>query len=298
MKRIGRGTLWAALFWAASTVFGAQPQDATVEQPRAFGYVIGDIATQRVLLEEQGRSFTPASMPASGSLGNWVERHAARIERDARGRRWLAVEYQVMNSPQMLTAVTLPDWRLKEQGTNAELHVPEWQISVGPLTPERPFERTGLGALRPDRSAPLVDVAPMRRWAEIWAAAALVLLFAWAGWWAWRNWRASTSQPFAKALRELRGMDEQSPDAWYAMHRAFDASAGRVVQRETVSALFERAPQFAPRRAAIERFLDASVARFFGASRREPSAQRMPDASLSLRTLCAELRQIEKRHET
>jgi mxaA protein len=285
--------LWfALLLWAARAASAAEPlpPNATVEQPRAFGYVVGDIATQRVLLELQGRSFTPAAMPASGPLGNWVERHAARVERDAQGRQWLAVEYQIMNSPQMIMAVTIPAWRLAAKGSNAELRVPAWQISVGPLTPEKPFAPAGLGFLRPDRAPALVDLVPMQRWLNVWATAAVLLLLGWIGWWVWRNWQASSARPFARALRELRGLDEQSPEAWYSVHRALDATAGRVVQRETVSALFQRAPQFVPKRAAIEQFLEASMARFFDAS--------TPPASLSLRALCADLRQIEKRHET
>jgi mxaA protein len=289
-----RSAAMAVMLCAASWVFGAEAPrpESSVIQPRAFGYVIGDIATQRVLLEQQGHSFTPTSLPASGSLGNWVERHASRIERDANGREWLAVEYQVMNSPQALTAITLPAWKLKEKSSSAELQVPEWQITVGPLTPERPFAQSGLGALRPDRVASLIDVASLQRWIGLWTTAAIVLLLAWAGWWAWRNWRASLRQPFAKALRELRDLDDRSPEAWYSVHRAFDATAGRVVQRETMSALFEKAPQFASQRAAIERFLDASVARFFDVPLQASAS------AVSLRALCSDLRQIEKRHET
>ncbi len=292
MSRRGLPGVWALMLCVASIAYGAESPhpNATVVQPRAFGYVVGDIARQRVLLEQEGHSFTPAVLPAAGPLGNWVERRAARIERDERGRQWLAVEYQIMNSPQMLTAVTLPAWRLAAKSSKAELLVPEWQISVGPLTPEKAFAGSALGALRPDHAASLVDLAPMQRWIELWATAAVILLLAWMGWWIWRNWQASSSRPFARALRELRGVDEQSPEAWYSIHRAFDATAGRVVQRETVSALFERAPQFTPQRATIERFLDASVARFFNASAEVPS--------VSPRALCVELRRIEKRHET
>jgi mxaA protein len=259
-------------------------QPAVVEQPRSFGYVIGDIATQRVLLEKQGRAFTPDPLPGAGPLGNWVERRATRIERDARGRRWLAVDYQIMNAPQTILLVTLPAWKL------ADLAVPEWQISVAPLTLEQPFARGGLGNLRPDRVARTIDLAPMRRWMTIWVACALLLILWWAGWWGWLNWRATSRQPFAKALRELRGIDERSPQALLALHRAFDATAGRVVQAETLPSLFERAPRFEPQRAAIEAFFRQSSARFFDVGTAAPP--------LSVRALCAELRRIEKRHET
>jgi mxaA protein len=287
--------------------------NAVVQQPRAFGYVIGDIATQRVLLEANGQPFTPAELPATGPAGNWVERRAVRTESDAEGHRWLAVDYQIMNSPQALTAVTLPAWKLTETPGGGELRVPEWPITVAPLTPRQPFARGGLGDLRPDRAAALVDVAPMRRWIAIWLSAFVASIAAWIGWWAWRNWRASSAQPFARALRELRGLDDGSPQAWHALHRAFDGTAGRVVQADALGGLFERAPQFEPQRLAIERFFAQSAARFFGtpplegandvAVRDSPRAA-TPAAPLdasnrapSVRALCAELRRIEKRHE-
>lgn len=269
-------------------------QPAVVEQPRSFGYVIGDVATQRVLLEDRGRAFTPNPLPAAGPLGNWVERRAARIERDARGRQWLAVDYQIMNSPQAIKLVTLPAWKLAVKDGSADLAIPEWQISVATLTPEQPFGRVGLGGLRPDRQAPLIDVAPMRRWMMIWAGCTLALILLWAGWWGWRNWQAASRQPFAKALREISEVDEGSSQAWVALHRAFDATAGRVVQAETLPLMFEHAPRFEPQRSGIERFFAQSSTRFFGVG----SASLATAPAVSVRALCAELRKIEKRHET
>lgn len=265
-------------------------QPAVVEQPRSFGYVIGDIATQRVLLEENGRAFTPDHLPTAGPLGNWVERRAVRIERDSGGRRWLAVDYQIMNSPQEIKLVTLPAWKLAAKEGTAGLAIPEWQISVATLTPAQPFGRAGLGGLRPDRDAPSIDVVPMRRWMMIWTACALALALLWVGWWSWRNWQAAARQPFAKALREIRDVDETSPQAWVALHRAFDATAGRVVQMETLPQLFERAPRLKPQRSAIEAFFAQSSARFFETGAAAPA--------VSVRALCTELRRIEKRHET
>jgi hypothetical protein len=43
----------------AGPVFAANLQ-ATVEQPRSFGHVIGDLVTQRVLLNVDGKEFVPA----------------------------------------------------------------------------------------------------------------------------------------------------------------------------------------------------------------------------------------------
>ena len=283
--------------------------NAVVQQPRAFGYVVGDIAIQRVLLENNGGAFTPAELPTTGPAGNWVECRAIRIEPDTHGHRWLAIDYQIMNSPQALTAITLPAWRLAAKAGGGELRVPEWSITIAPLTPRQPYARVGLGDLRPDRAASLVDTAPMQRWIAIWLCALVASIAGWFAWWAWRNWRASSAQPFARALREIRGLDDSSPRAWHTLHRAFDGTAGRVVQADALATLFERAPYFEPQRPAIERFFVQSAARFFDAP--PPSAiadaatiSTAPDAAgseasgtLSVHALCAELRRIEKRHE-
>jgi hypothetical protein len=103
----------------------------------------------------------------------------------------------------------------------------------------------------------------MERWLGTWVGALLLCVAAWIGWWLWRNWRASSAQPFARALRELRDVDESSPQAWYAVHRAFDGTAGRVVQPGALSVLFEHAPQFEPERSGIEQFFAQSAERFF-----------------------------------
>jgi mxaA protein len=322
------GCIGLVLILMAWRVVAAAPvgHDAVVEQPRAFGHVLGDVITQRVLLEANGRVFTPDELPAGGPAGNWVERRAVRVERDDGGHPWLVVDYQIMNSPQALTAIAIPAWKLASKTRDGELRVPEWSITVAPLTPRQPLARAGLGDLRPDRRAALIDVAPMQRWLATWIGALLVCVAAWVAWWAWRNWQASSAQPFARALREIRGVDESSPEAWYALHRAFDGTAGRVVQPEALSVLFERAPHFEPQRSAIEQFFASSAERFFGVASESASADSdgsapavgssaeprrtsgdgvknrrnlggVSTSALSLRSLCLSLRRLEKRHE-
>ncbi len=255
-----------------SLVLVALLTTAVVEQPRPFGYVVGDVLTQRVLLD-----FELDELPRNERLTVWFERRQSRIETDAQGRRWLAVSYQIVNAPQSLTTITLPAWEL-----DSRLRVPEWPLSVAPLT-QREAEP------RPDRVAPVIATEPLARQMLLWLGASFVTLASWLAWWLHRNRRASANLPFARALRELRALDESEPRAWQALHRAFDATAGRVVQRETLSALFLRAPYLASRRADIERFFAQSGERFFG--------NRSGSDPVSVRTLCLTLRQLEKRNE-
>ena len=73
------------------------------------------------------------------------------------------------------------------------------------------------------------------------------------------------------------------------MHRAIDRTAGRVMQRTTLAALFERAPHLASQRARIEQFYEQSAEFFFGRG--------LPADALSPRELCRELCRLEKRYE-
>lgn len=285
-----RGWVFGVALLISHAAIGAAP---VVQQPRSFGHVIGDLFTQRVLLEESGRPFEPASLPATGPTGVWLERRAARIEVDSHGRRWLALDYQILNTPQALQVVPLPALKIAAKTGRGELRVAEWPISIAPLSPPRGFPWVGMGTLRPERTAPLIDVAPIQRGLAFWLTAFVTLGVAWLAWWLWRNWLASANQPFGVALRELRGVDENEPRAWHALHRAFDGTAGQVVRADALAVLFQRAPEMESLRARIERFYAQSAARFFGTP--ADGAARDP---LSLHQLCADLRRIEKGRET
>lgn len=290
MRRMIRSlpqTVCAISAIVASIGAGAAP--ATVDQPRPFGYVIGDVVTQRVLLEIEGHELLPAALPKAERVGVWLERRAARIESRPDGRRWLAVEYQVINAPQELTTVNLPSFQLQDLSAGIALKIAEWPISVNALTPRTAFQAGGLDELRPDRAAPTIATDPIRRQIVIWSGAFLLTLAVWLAWVVWRNWREATARPFARALHDIRRLDETAPEAWQALHRAFDQTAGRAIQIATLPALFDRAPHLQTLRPEIERFYLQSSELFFGGG---SSADR-----LSTRALCAQLRRIEKRHE-
>src|SRR4051812_28945723 len=267
----------------------AAPPNAIVEQPRPFGYVIGDLLTQRVLLQLKGQPFEPGNLPRAERISAWLERRPPTVESTPDGRRWLIVEYQVVNAPQALTLAHVPAWELKERSATDVLRIGEWPISLSPLTPHVAFGQGGLEDLRPDRPTPSIATEPMRREIATWSTALILTLALWFGWWLWRNWRASATQPFASALREIRRTGEDQPAAWQALHRAFDRTAGRVTQTATLPNLFQSAPYLAPLRPNIEQFFQQSSERFFGAG--------LPEHTISVRALCAELRRLEKLHE-
>ena len=142
---------------AATSAIAAQQPTASVApaivvQPRPFGYVVGDLVTQRVLLTTPNADFQPAALPAAQRLNIWFERRAPRIESAADGRRWLVVDYQVINAPQTLTTVGLPAWELEAKAGGARLKIPAAPINVGPLIPSS--SAAAASDLRPDREVP------------------------------------------------------------------------------------------------------------------------------------------------
>lgn len=280
-------SLWLAI--GASAVHAAtdtsNAEAATVRQPRPFGHVLGDVITQRVLLERGGARFTPENLPGAQRINVWFDRRTPRIETAPDGKRWLAVDYQIINTPQILETVTLPAWTLKSSA-GATLEVPAWQISIAALTPVATAPRV-TGELRPDRPAPTIDTGPIIRQLIVWTVAFLLAVAAWFGWVQQRNLRDRANKPFARAWHEIKQLDENEPEAWQALHRAFDRVAGRVVQPETLPQLFAQAPYLTDLRARIEQFFEQSSERFFG--------EVTPEHPLSVRTLCRELQQIEKR---
>jgi mxaA protein len=270
------------------------PWAAIVQQPRPFGYVLGDTLAQRVLLESEGRSFDPSALPPAERAGLWFARRSSRIEVAEDGHRWLVIDYQLINAPQALMTVSLPPLTLKSKTGNAVLAVSEWPISITPLTPRAAFAKGGLQELRPDHPAPTLPTRALRRQLEVWLGAFALTAVIWLAWWLIRSLRATANQPFARALRAIRRSGDDNEASWLALHRAFDTTAGRSLQPSTLPALFKQAPHFEPQRAAIEQFYAESSLRFFEASGRRRNTC---SVECSLRTLCTTLRRIEKQHE-
>lgn len=260
---------------------------AVVKQPRVFGHVLGDLVQQRVLLQVDGHAFEPKVLPAAQRIGAWFERRRPRLEFDSALRRWLVVDYQIINAPQGVQSVMLPAWQLTSANdTTQALVVPAWTLAVGPLTAAT---QSSAAALRPDHRPPQIPREPLVEALEAALAALGLTGVAWLAWWGWRAQRAAATLPFARALREMRGLDAREPRAWQALHRAFDRTAGRVIQLATLPALFEAAPQLAEVRQGIEAFFRESSAVFFGAG---PASD-----SFSPHDLCVRLRRIERRWE-
>ncbi|BEP35975.1 hypothetical protein GmRootV59_29480 [Variovorax sp. V59] len=279
---------------AADPATPAAAAAATIEQPRSFGHVLGDLLTQRVLLEHQGRPLEPGALPAAARIDLWLERRPSRIETDAQGRRWLAIEYQLINAPRALTAISLPALTIATVAGPA-LALPAWPLSIGPLAPAETFGQGDLQPLRPDRPVTALPTYAIEQHLKLSLLALLAVLLAWLAWWAWRNMREAQQLPFAHAWRELKRIDDPaSPEAWRVLHRALNRSAGRVVHGASLPQLLADAPYLRPLQPRLEDFYRESTRRFFFAESAAAPAQ--PQAAYPLKPLCRALRNAEKHH--
>lgn len=296
IRRMRVATMFAASLTLAPVMgIAATPAaviQPTVQQPRAFGYLLGDVLTQRILLSAGDHDVGSVTPPSIGRTGAWLERRLARFETDGEGRRWMAIDYQVVNVAPTLTRAALPALTLTSS-SGATLQVAEWPLSIGPLTPADAFNAGDLQGMRPDRQAAPVPTAPLRRQASLASGLLLLTLLSWAGWWLWRGWRESARLPFARAWRQMRRLDganaATSAEAWLCLHRALNETAGHVVHQGSLPSLFARAPYLQPLREQLEQFYRQSTERFFTPA---PAVAPYP-----LQVLCRALYRAEQRHQ-
>jgi mxaA protein len=287
------------VFFAFAMLCGcpaASAAEASVQQPPAYGHAIADVLEQKVLLEDRGRRVDPVTLPSAGRISLWLERRPSSIATDSAGRRWLVLRYQIINAPEQLTSVTIPALKLP-LASGATLDIPDWPVTVAPLTLSEPPNVGGLTPLQRDRIVAAPPLAPIRRSIAIWGSATFVILIVWALWWFWREQRERAALPFARAWRALRGRDAASMDGdaqtWRLLHDALNATAGRVVRPRSLPELLRHAPHLQTLEPQIETFFSRSSARFFEGAQH---AQQPEREHFSLREFARALYRAERRN--
>jgi mxaA protein len=300
-RRVGMAARVHAFAYAFAFTFAmlcgrhaASAAEASVQQPPAYGHVIADVLEQKVLLEDRGRRVDLVSPPSAGRISLWLERRPASIETDRAGRRWLVLHYQIVNAPEQLAAVTIPALKLP-LASGATLDIPEWSVTVAPLTLGEPPNVGRLTPLQGDRIVAAPPVAPIRRSIAIWGSATFGILIAWGLWWFWREQRERAALPFARTWRALRGRDAASMEGdaqtWRLLHDALNATAGRVVRSRSLPELLRHAPHLQTLEPQIEAFFRCSSARFFQGAQPAPQQEHF-----ALREFARALYRAERRN--
>ncbi len=262
---------------------------ALVEQPsRTFGYFIGDVLEQRILMELDGKTLELNELPVSERVGAWLQRLPSKLVDGERGQRWLELTYQLINAPTELQAVSLPAMQLAVKG-GTPLAIESWSFSVSPLTSALLSADSAPVLMRPNRQPLLVDDRLAAKRLILTGLALATTLLLWLGWWLWRRNADISRLPFAKAWHKLGpNRADDDPQAWFIMHHAFNDAAGRTISRTTIQDLIRQDAWLESYEARIDEFYLASSARFF-----EQAVQPRPFALIEL---CKTLYLAEKRH--
>ncbi len=273
--------------------FVAHADTALTQQPeRNFGYQIGDVLVQRIF----NVAYTDAlaeSVLGGGMRVNAYLQRSPLLQQSGRNeagqwQNWLELHYQIINAPVKTTVTEIPALSVEtDDGTS--LTIAAWSFSVSPLlTEDTTAENAQL--IKPDRSAldtiPVYGSSPFKNSLLV----LVVLLALWLLWWLYRHFRDQYVMPFARARKVIVRMKSQelqnNNEGWVALHRAFNATAGKSINKATVDDLLISAPWLEPLRSSIDDFYRISASRFYQQSNQAES--------LDIRSLSEALHRREK----
>ena len=281
MNSLVRAVLAATVAVTCTAAPAAQPM-LTTQEPRAFGWQLGDVVSRTVTVDApDGLQLDETSVPQPGARGKALElREVARRSSPGAGaggqHHELTLSYQVFLSPQEPRVLEMPGFSLHFKGSprDQDVKVEAWPVSVSPLAPVEVAHRRGLGELQPDAPPPRIDTHAERMRLAVYGVLALALLAYLAHVYIGLPWWVRRHRPFTLAWRQLRGLPSATSPTltqkqWRAalqqMHGALNATLGEVVFEQDIDRFLARRPQFAHLRGELATFFQRSRAEFFGA---------------------------------
>ena len=252
---------------AASDTLGASS-----DEPRAFGYTVGDVVSRRITLRvPDGLKLDPDSLPQPGARGRALELQRVVLHKSLGGApEALQLDYQVFLAPREVRVLEIPPIELRFDGSARPqtLRIDAWPLTVAPLAPVEPASREGLGEMRPDREPPRLDTFAARIRLAVEAGAGLLLLGYLAHVYLVLPWSAQRRRPFGRAWKTLSALPVR-PDAaqrraaFERVHAALNETAGEVLFEPGLDRFVALRPRFVPLRDDLVRFFADSRAEFF-----------------------------------
>lgn len=262
-----------------------------VEMPRAFGYLIGDEITQRIVLDARpGIALNSAGLPAPGPINRWLNLNRLDV-RQRGGHYQIELRYQVFYAPLAVKTLTLPGFDLRfGQGDDAFTKaVPPWRFTMSPLRDLALKSADNERALRPNSPPPLLSTRPALRLGTaglilaLAASAALGYLYGYFP-------IAGRRTLFKQALRRLARMTERDmAEALRTVHHALNTLHRQPLFHHQLADFYRQYPEYRPVAAQLDGFFHYSNHYFFS---RNVSAA--PLDLQKLVALCRVCRQIER----
>ncbi|WBT37191.1 MULTISPECIES: hypothetical protein [Hyphomicrobium] len=277
----------------------------SVEDPRPFGYFLGDTLVRTIEIETGADDeIVPASLPRTGPSNYWLELRSldltSSLHGDARRHR-LTLTYQTFYAPIDPKKVTIPatEVTVRSPEGSETATLPPFTFLTSPIReifPEKSGE-TAETFLRNDSPPPLRKSGNLRSAALIAAGLSGLLLVLLARDLAWWPFDRRAARPFSRAVRDVtRALASGSNGDGYrsallALHRAFDTAAGHRLLAADLDGFLAAHPEHSETRAEVERFFAASRSVFFGDAQREGEIGLPPS---DLRQLAAVLARQER----
>ena len=257
---------------AVCAVAAPEALSARSDEPRAFGYTVGDMVSRRIALQvPAGLTLDESSLPRAGTRGRALELQRVVLHTSLFGvPEALQLDYQVFHAPREVRVLEMPAIELRFDGSlrPQTLRIDAWPVTVEPLVPVDAPTREGLGELRPDREPPPIDTGAARTRLALEAAAMLLLLGYLANVYLVLPWSAQRRRPFGRAWRQLSALPAQ-PDAaqrraaFERVHAALNETGGEVLFEPGLHRFIASHPRFAPLRDEFARFFAVSRSEFF-----------------------------------
>jgi len=266
-----------------------------IEQPRSFGYQIGDKFERIVHLTlGQADRLDTDSLPKQGRISPSLVVDEPEIEeRRQRGsiEYDVTLTYQIINVHPEVTDIPVPhhDIQYLNGDEKFQILIPASRIGVSVLR-----GRTGGPDIQPDQTPLLLqDSTRIVALALVFALSLAVFILL-----RWGLPFVGGSGPFVRAGRRLKALhgepwdDERYDTALQLIHQGFDETAGRTVFPEHLNEFFAGHESFETCREPIVEFFTHSRAHFFG-SATHPESDHYTYARLT--GFVVKLRNIERR---
>ncbi len=266
-----------------------------VQNPRPFGYVIGDEVKQRILVEVRyGMDLQYSSLPSKGSINRWLNLNKVKIKK-SKGKvgqvYQIDMTYQLFYAPLEVKMLEIPNFTLqfKQFGNNVEQTVPLWHFTAAPLRELAIRQKDGKEYMRPDINAPLLnsDAAITRLLFFLSMAIATGLYLAWL-------YGLLTFLPkyqiFKKPVRQMAKLSGENADHLFSlMHNALNKLNGKPLFNHRITDFYQRFPRYQQLNTELDWFFKQSNQHFFSADNTWSAS----DAE-KIKTLCQHCLEIER----
>lgn len=293
---------WFALlfvFAAPYLVHAADAPAVTMNEPRAFGYFVGDLLHRTAeIAVAPGEEFVAASLPQPGQLAYWLELSKVTPSQQTQGGQrhlTLTLEYQLFYVPIDTRKVKIPATNIELKGAEGTriVTIPAFTFLISPIReiyPEKSGETTAT-FLKDDARAQRLKTGTVRTAilaSALTSALALALLAFHRAWW---PFHARPRRPFTEAQRTVTDHRQSYGIALLALHRAFDRAHGERLLAADLDQFLAQRPEQSGNRAASQRFFSASQTFFFA---NDPVAAEAALPRSTLETLAHDLAVTER----